>query len=146
MRLAVLLTGMLALTGVLLLGFAPAVWIFTQGTTSFGFMGFLALASSLIALCFGFRFMITALRAQVAGQNALLVTWCGIFLLGTLQLTTSLRPILGRSEHFLTYEKKCFLPHWGGMMTATISMTRLPGRGRVEGRALFCPQVDTAEA
>lgn len=45
MRLAVLLTGMLALTGVLLLGFAPAVWIFTQGTNSFGFMGFLALAS-----------------------------------------------------------------------------------------------------
>lgn len=33
-------------------------------------------------------------------------------MLVTLQMTTSLRPILGRSELLLTQEKKFFLQHW----------------------------------
>jgi hypothetical protein len=35
-----------------------------------------------------------------------------IFLLVGLQMTTSLRPILGRSDTLLTQEKKFFLQHW----------------------------------
>lgn len=112
-RLASLLAGMLALAGLLLLGFAPAVWIFTQGTTSFGFMGALALGSWLVALIFAFRFMRTALRMHGASQGGPITIWCIIFLLVTLQLTTSLRPILGRSDRHLTGEKKFFLQHWG---------------------------------
>ena len=37
-------------------------------------------------------------------------------LLVTLQMTTSLRPILGRSPVLLTQEKKFFLQHWGDTM------------------------------
>lgn len=111
-RLASLLGATLALAGLLLLGFAPAVWIFTQGTRSFGFMGALSIGSWLIALAFAFRFASTALRIQGARQHGPVAIWCIIFLLVTLQLTTSLRPILGRSDRFLTDEKKFFLQHW----------------------------------
>jgi len=115
-RMGGLLAGMLALAGLLLLGFAPALWIFAQGTASFGFMGFLAIASWLVALAFSFRFLRMALRETGATQNAPLMIWISIFLLVTLQLSTSLRPILGRSDDFLTTEKKFFLAHWGDMM------------------------------
>lgn len=111
-RLAALLGATLALAGLLLLGFAPAVWIFTQGTRSFGFMGTLTILSWLVALGFAFRFASTALRVQGARQSGPIAIWCIIFLLVTLQLTTSLRPILGRSDRFLTDEKKFFIQHW----------------------------------
>ncbi|MEM7147605.1 MAG: hypothetical protein AAF591_21000 [Verrucomicrobiota bacterium] len=40
---AMVLAAMLCLVGLLLVGFAPVVWIFSQSTTSVVFMGFLAL-------------------------------------------------------------------------------------------------------
>lgn len=112
-KLAGILGGMLALAGLLLLGFAPAVWIFTQGTTSFGFMGTLAVGSWLVAFIFACRFLNQALRVHGATQKGPITIWSIIFLLVTLQLTTSLRPILGTSDRFMTTEKKFFLQHWG---------------------------------
>jgi hypothetical protein len=120
LRMAGLLTGMLALSGLLLLGFAPAVWIFAQSTTSFGFMGFLAISSWLIALAFAFRFLKLALRETGATQSLPLLVWITIFLLVTLQLSTTLRPILGKSDRFLTPEKKFFLQHWGEASEKTL--------------------------
>ena len=115
-RMGGLLGGTLALAGLLLLGFAPALWIFAQGTASFGFMGFLAITSWLVALSFAYRFLRTALRETGATQSAPLLIWVSIFLLVTLQLSTSLRPILGTSDKLLTTEKKFFLQHWSDTM------------------------------
>lgn len=112
-QLAACFAGTLALAGLLLLGFAPAVWIFAESTDSFGFMGVLALGAWLIALLFGLRFLQAAARATGASQRGPLRIWSVIFLLVTLQMTTSLRPILGRSTTALTHEKKFFLQHWG---------------------------------
>jgi hypothetical protein len=119
-RMGGLLSGMLAMAGLLLLGFAPALWIFAQGTNSFGFMGGLAFASWLVALIFAFRFLRIALRETGATQNAPITIWCGIFLLVTFQLSTSLRPILGTSDKFLNTEKKFFLQHWTDTMGETL--------------------------
>jgi hypothetical protein len=119
-RLASLLAGMLALSGMLLLGFAPAIWIFTQGTSSFGFMGFLAIGTWLVATMFSFRFLFTALRVHGANQGAPLTIWAIIFLLVGLQLTTTLRPILGKSDRLFTPEKKFFLEHWGDNMDRSL--------------------------
>jgi len=119
-RMGGLLSGMLAMAGLLLMGFAPALWIFAQGTSSFGFMGGLALISWLVALIFAFRFLRVALRETGATQNAPLTIWCGIFLLVTLQLSTSLRPILGTSDKFLNTEKKFFLQHWSDTMDKSL--------------------------
>jgi hypothetical protein len=38
--------------------------------------------------------------------------WICIFLLVVLQMTTALRPILGKSDSFFPTEKKFFLGHW----------------------------------
>jgi hypothetical protein len=142
-----LLGGMLALAGLLLLGFAPALWIFAQGTASLGFMGFLALASWLVALGFAFRFIRTALRQTGATQVSPLLIWFSIFLLVTLQLSTSLRPILGRSDKFLTTEKKFFLVHWGETMGESLDATvkeentSVQEPSRVEGTNPFLEEV-----
>lgn len=112
-QLGACLAGALALAGLLLLGFAPAVWIFAESTNSFGFMGVLGIGAWLIALLFGLRFLKTAVRAAGATQSGPMVIWGFVFALVTLQMTTSLRPILGRSDQPFTQEKKFFLQHWG---------------------------------
>jgi len=111
-HLAACLTGAIALAGLLLLGFAPAVWIFTQSTDSLGFMGFLALATWAISLGFGLGFLHRALKAARATRGGPFAIWAAIFALVTLQMSTSLRPILGRSDQLFTTEKRFFLQHW----------------------------------
>lgn len=130
-KMAGILAGMLALAGLLLLGFAPALWIFAQGTASFGFMGFLGIAAWLVALAFGYKFLRTALRGTGATQSLPLMIWVTIFLLVTLQLSTSLRPILGTSDKFLTTEKKFFLQHWGEMIGETLKHGKTADDGKV---------------
>ncbi|MGB6222028.1 hypothetical protein [Haloferula sp.] len=125
-RLAATLGGMLALAGLLLLGFAPAIWIFAQGTSSFGFMGSLAVGAWLIALTFAFRFITTVLKEHGTTQKSPMTIWSIIFLLVTLQLTTSLRPILGQSDKFLTNEKKFFLEHWSETFTESLVTKETP--------------------
>lgn len=129
-QLGACLAGALALAGLLLLGFAPAVWIFAESTNSFGFMGVLGIGTWLIALLFGLRFLKTAVYAAGATQSGPMVIWSVVFALVTLQMTTSLRPILGRSEQPFTQEKKFFLQHWGdwfgeiqGVTTSTTPRT-----------------------
>lgn len=109
---AILLAATLALTGLLLLGFAPALWIFTQATNSFGFIGSLTLLTWLISLHFGFRFLKKAIAQFGTTHFTPLTLWTIIFTIVTLQMSTSLRPILGRSEKFLTNEKRFFIEHW----------------------------------
>ena len=118
-QLGACLAGALALAGLLLLGFAPAIWIFAESTNSYGFMGFLGIGAWLIALLFGLRFLKTACFAAGATQSSPMVIWSFVFALVTLQMTTSLRPILGRSEHAFTQEKKFFLQHWGDWLGET---------------------------
>lgn len=120
-QLAACLAGALALAGLLLLGFAPAVWIFAESTDSFGFMGSLAVGAWLIAVVFALRFLKSVIFATGGTQKGPLMIWSGVFLLVTLQMTTSLRPILGRSETLLTQEKKFFLQHWADNFGETLA-------------------------
>lgn len=119
-QLASALAGALALAGLLLLGFAPAVWIFAESTDAFGFMGFLAIGAWLIALFFGLRFLKSVVFLSDGTQQGPMIVWSIVFLLVTLQLTTSLRPILGRTSDFLPQEKKFFLQHWGDTMGTSL--------------------------
>lgn len=112
-QLAACLAGALALAGLLLLGFAPAVWIFAESTDSLGFMGTLAIGAWIIAVFFALKFLKSVILATGGTQKGPLFIWSTVFLLVTLQMTTSLRPILGRSDVLLTQEKKFFLQHWG---------------------------------
>jgi hypothetical protein len=122
-QLASALAGALALAGLLLLGFAPAVWIFAESTDSFGFMGFLAIGAWLIALFFALRFLKSMVLLSDGSQQGPMIVWSIVFLLVTLQLTTSLRPILGRSPDLLPQEKKFFLQHWSDTMGNSLDST-----------------------
>ena len=109
-----LIAGLLALMTVLLVGFAPVAWVFSQSTTSLPAMGALHLAFWLVATCFGLRFLCAGFKHLQVRSHGGLFVWIILFLLVALQMTTALRPILGTAPTFLpgVQEKKFFLSHW----------------------------------
>jgi hypothetical protein len=120
-QLAACLAGALALSGLLLLGFAPAVWIFAESTDSLGFMGSLGIGAWVIAAYFALKFLKSVIFATGGTQKGPIFVWSVVFLLVTLQMTTSLRPILGRSDVLLTQEKKFFLQHWADTFDTSLN-------------------------
>jgi len=107
-----LLAGLLLLMTILLVGFAPVAWIFSQSTNLIGWMGFLHLIFWFVATLFGVRFMKNGFSHTNAKSHAGLNVWIIIFLLVAVQMTTALRPILGKADTFFPTEKKFFVGHW----------------------------------
>lgn len=107
-----LLAGLLMLMTILLVGFAPVAWIFSQSTESVAWMGFLHLVFWFVATLFGVRFMKHGFAQAEAKSQAGVNVWICIFLLVALQMTTALRPIIGKADTFFPTEKKFFIGHW----------------------------------
>jgi hypothetical protein len=114
-----LLAGLLMLMTLLLIGFAPVAWIFSQSTDSLAWMGALHLVFWFIATLFGLRFLKAGFSHSNARSLTGFHTWVVIFLLVAIQMTTALRPILGTADTFLPTEKKFFLAHWHDCLKAT---------------------------
>ena len=116
-----MLCSIVALSGLLLVGFAPVVWLFSVSSTSSAFIGFMLLALWMICVGFGFNLVFCAGRAMGMTNTGHLLVWCFIFLLVTVQMTTTLRPIVGKSESLFNFEeKKFFLQYWSEeLQTAT---------------------------
>ena len=104
------------LTALLLIGFAPVGWIFSQSTDSVALMGALHLAFWSVGLSFGLRLLAAAGRFLGTGGRRHLKIWNVIFVLVCLQMTATLRPIIGTSATFLPHEKKFFVAHWLDVM------------------------------
>ncbi|MEP6699230.1 MAG: hypothetical protein ABJB09_05810 [Verrucomicrobiota bacterium] len=100
-----------ALGALLLIGFAPVAWLFSQSTDSIAFMGALHLVLWVVGIAFGLRLVYAMVRFLNGAGNQLKL-WSFIFILVCLQMTTTLRPLLGTSKNFLPGEKKFFLAHW----------------------------------
>lgn len=113
-----LLAGLLMLMTILLIGFAPVAWIFSESTESLKWMGALHLVFWFIATIFGLRFLEAGFSHSNARSHAGFHTWVIIFLLVAVQMTTALRPILGKSETFLPKEKQFFIAHWAECLNA----------------------------
>jgi hypothetical protein len=113
-EMAGLLAGALLLMTLLLIGFAPVAWLFSESTSSICWMGALHLLLWGIATVFGLRFLGAGFAATQARSQAGLRVWAVIFVLVCLQLTTALRPIIGTSDKVFpgATEKKFFLKHW----------------------------------
>lgn len=107
-----LVVGLLMLMTILLIGFAPVAWLFSQSTNHVAWMGFLHLLFWGISTAFGLRFLQAGFAHAKARSNSGLNTWAVIFLLVVLQMTTALRPLVGTSEDILPQEKKFFVTHW----------------------------------
>jgi len=108
-----LLTGLLMLMTILLIGFAPVAWLFSQSTESVLWMGALHLAFWFISTFFGLRFLEAGFSHSRARSTAGLNIWIIIFMLVAVQMTTALRPLVGRADTFLPKEKKFFVSYWG---------------------------------
>ena len=107
-----LVAGLLALMTILLIGFAPVAWLFSQSTGSVAWMGALHLIFWGIATVFGLRFLNAGFSHTQARSNAGFNTWVVIFVLVVLQMTTALRPIVGTADTLLPEEKQFFVSHW----------------------------------
>lgn len=102
----------IALISILLIGFSPVVWVFTQSSESLSFIGGIVIITWLISFFFGMGILKKMLRLGAAMGNGHLSIWISIFLLVTLQMSTSLRPLIGTSDTLLPSEKRFFLSHW----------------------------------
>ena len=107
-----LVVGLLVLTTILLIGFAPVAWVFSQSTSSLAAMGALHLAFWLVATFFGWRFLRNGFVHLSAQSSGALYVWMFIFVIVCAQMTTALRPIIGTSDTFLPTAKKFFIAHW----------------------------------
>lgn len=108
-----LVAGLMMLMTILLVGFAPVAWLFSQSTASLAWMGALHLVFWFVATLFGLRFLQAGFAHSQARSRVGFYTWIVIFVLVMLQMTTALRPMVGKSATFLPTEKKFFLVHWG---------------------------------
>jgi hypothetical protein len=103
----------IAITSLLLVGFAPVVWLFSTSSNSPVFFGFLTITIWIVCLIFGLRVINRASRCMGGGRGGHLTLWILIFILVTLQMTTTLRPIVGKSDEFINLEEKhFFLGYW----------------------------------
>ncbi len=110
--LAGVLFAILTLTGLLLLGFAPVAWVFSQSTDSVAFIGAMHLIFWLIGTCFGMRLLEHMTKVLRVTDRTHLNVWAAIFVLVSLQMTTALRPIIGTADTLLPTEKRFFLSYW----------------------------------
>lgn len=120
-EIAGLVAGLLMLMTILLIGFAPVAWLFSQSTNHLAWMGALHLIFWGIATVFGLRFLEAGFSHSRARSNAGLNTWAVIFVLVVLQMTTALRPIVGTADTLMPEEKKFFLSHWGDSIKQSAS-------------------------
>ena len=109
-----LLTGVLALSTLLLIGFAPVAWIFSESTTHVAVMSTLHMFFWVIATYFGLRFLQKGFSHLQLRSYGGLTIWMVIFVAVALQMMTTLRPLVGKSDTFLPArkEKMFFLDHW----------------------------------
>jgi hypothetical protein len=119
-----LLAGLLMLMTILLVGFAPVAWIFSQSTESLTWMGTLHIIFWIVATFFGVRFLKHGFSHTAARSQAGLNVWIIIFLLVALQMTTALRPILGKSNTFFPEKKEFFIQHWFECLNGDWSETK----------------------
>jgi hypothetical protein len=100
------------LGALLLIGFAPVAWIFSQSTDSVAFMGGLHLLLWAIGISFGLRLIEAMGRLLTGSARSHLKLWGLIFVVVCLQMMTTLRPIIAPSKTFFPTEKKFFLANW----------------------------------
>jgi len=103
----------ITITSLLLVGFAPVVWLFSTSSNSSVFFGFLAITIWIVCLIFGLRVIMRASQCMGGGHGGHLKLWIIVFILVTLQMTTTLRPFIGKSDEFINLEEKhFFLGYW----------------------------------
>jgi hypothetical protein len=118
------------LGGMLLVGFAPIVWIFSQSTHAVAFMGALHFVFWMIAVYFGLRLLVAESALLNGRRSALVKLWSVVFIAVLMQMSTTLRPLVGESSGLELRGKKFFLLHWGEWL---LGHGEKPERGAASG-------------
>lgn len=106
-----------ALIGVLLVALAPVTWLFSQSTDAPAVMGALNVVALVVSATVGVRLMSRVMRSfngrSIAGVRA----WGLMFVVVMLQMTTTLRPLVGEFDGLWHTERMFFLEHWAQAST-----------------------------
>ncbi|MEM9074873.1 MAG: hypothetical protein AAGE52_40625 [Myxococcota bacterium] len=103
----------ITLMGILMVAFAPVSWLFSQATSSAAFMGSLHVCFFFVASYFGIGLIRRSLAMGAGGATPRgTAIWSLLFLLVALQMSTTLRPLIGPDDGLLFHPKQFFLVHW----------------------------------
>lgn len=121
-----------AMTGLLLLGMTPVTWLFSVSTSSLSFVVIMNLVSWMVAIGFAMRFLGMLEKTGDGTSLAGLKWWLFIYIVVSLQMVTTLRPLLGKPvDGWVAQEKKFFLAHFEDTLSQTdLSASRQKGKGR----------------
>ena len=114
-----ILVGGLAMCSLLLVGFLPISFIFTFSVNSAIFMGFVHLLVWGVSIAFACGYIRKGLLLGVPLGTNFLYIWNFVLILTCLQMSTTLRPLLGpqpKDKDPVTTDKKFFLQHWAECM------------------------------
>ncbi|MCX6985895.1 MAG: hypothetical protein NT118_14270 [Lentisphaerae bacterium] len=105
---------------ILIVGFAPIAWVFSQSTSTVFFIGFFHLLFWLISTLFGMRVLLKAASLLKCKNMFYPLFWILIFLITSLQMMTALRPMIGTADTILPKEKMFFMYQWGKLFSETV--------------------------
>ncbi len=105
-------SGAMAVIGLLLLGLVPVTWLFSVSTRSLPFVVVLNVLAWLFAVSFARRFL-RMLESSGARKTRGLQWWLIIYIVVSLQMATTMRPLLEiKKDGWWTSGKKSFLIHF----------------------------------
>ncbi len=103
----------LALWSLLLVGFAPIAWLFSQSTDTVAFMGALHVLFWGAAAWFALSLMNSAFAQMNGGRTLTILRFWGVlFFVVTMQVAVLVRPLIGKAAPIRAGEKIFFLTHW----------------------------------
>lgn len=102
----------LTMSGVLLVGFAPVAWLFSQSTHAAAFIGFLHIAFWLVATVLSLSLLTCAIETLNKRRFGVLRVWSVIFIMVVMQVATMVRPLVGPYTGFGLQEKRFFAAYW----------------------------------
>lgn len=109
-----------ALIGVLLVALAPVTWLFSQSTDQPVVMGALHVIALLVSAAVGIRLVGKAMRALNGRTIPGIRAWGFMFVVVMLQMTTTLRPLVGEFDGVWAQERMFFLEHWAGPVSRDV--------------------------
>lgn len=101
-----------ALIGVLLVALAPVTWLFSQSTDDPLVMGALHVVALVVSATVGVRLVAKVMHALNGRTIAGIRGWGIMFIVVMLQMTTTLRPLVGPFDGVVPPERMFFLEHW----------------------------------
>ena len=107
-----ILAGIYAMTSLLLLAFAPVAFVFTYSVNAVGWMGFFHLGIWGISIGIGLNFLFAGMLRTRSLRSNLLHAWAVILIVTLLQMSATLRPLIGRADTYFAPERRFFVEHW----------------------------------